>query len=77
MHFEGCSKALMYLFLFFLLQIHYILYIGLVTILTYIVLIFFIVDVCSFTYLSMCYFFSFFIHMFLILCMQSIISVSH
>ena len=34
-------------------------------------------NVCSFTYLSMCCFFSIFIHMFLIYCMQSIISVSH
>ena len=79
MYIERCSEILMYLFLFFLCQIHYILYIGLVTILTYIVLIFalYIIDVCSFTNLSMCCFFSIFIHMFLILCMQSIISDSH
>ena len=39
---------------------------------------FYIVDVCfSFTYPFMCCFFSLFIHMFLIICMQSIISVSH
>ena len=38
----GCSEDLIYLFLFFLFQIHYILYMGLVTILTYIVLMFFI-----------------------------------
>ena len=51
---------------------------------TYIVLIFDLyiyiyiyIDVCYFTYLSMCCFFSFFIHMFLIKCMQSIIFVSH
>ena len=35
------------------------------------------IDVCSFTYLFMYCFFSFFIPMFLIKCMQSIISVSH
>ena len=69
----------MYLFLFFLFQIHYILYISLVTVLTFIVLLFAlsILDVCSFTFLSMCCFFSLFIHMFLILCMRSIISVLH
>ena len=38
----------------------------------------YIVDVCfSFTYPFMCCFFSLFIHMLLIICMQSIISVSH
>ena len=42
MYIEGCSEDLMYLFLFSIFQIHYILYIGLVTILTHIVLIFFI-----------------------------------
>ena len=41
-HFEGCSEGLMNLFLFFLFQIHCILYIGLMIVLTYIVLIFFI-----------------------------------
>ena len=68
-----------FFFLLFLLQIHYILYIVLVTVLTYIVLIFalYITDVCSFTYLSTCYFFFFFIHMFLTKCMQSFIYVSH
>ena len=41
-HIEGCSEDLMYFFFFFFLfEIHHILYIGLVTILTYIVLIFF------------------------------------
>ena len=74
---EGCSEDLMYFFLFFLFQIHHILYIGLVTILTYIVLIFFFIDVCSFTYPYMCCFYSFFIHMILISCMQSIIFVSN
>ena len=39
---------------------------------------FYIVDVCfSFTHPFMCCFFSLFIQMFLIICMQSIISVSH
>ena len=39
---------------------------------------FYIVDVCfSFTYPFMCCFFSLFIHMLLIICMQSIISVLH
>ena len=44
-------------------------YIGLVTMFTYIVLIFdiFMMMYVFFTYLYMCYFFSFFIHMFLIL----------
>ena len=40
MYFEGCSEDFMYLFLFFLFQIHYILYISLVISLTYSVLIF-------------------------------------
>ena len=45
---------------------------------TYIVLIFLYMWMyVSFTYLYMCCFFSFFIHMFLITCMQSIISISH
>ena len=35
------------------------------------------IDVCSFTYLYVCCFFSFLIHMFLIYCMRSIIFVSH
>ena len=39
---EGCSEDLMYFFPFSLFQIHHIFYIGLVTVLTYIVLIFFI-----------------------------------
>ena len=69
----------MYFFLFSPFQIHYILYIGLVISLTYIVLIFglyMLMHVLS--PISLCVVsFSFFIHMFLILCMQSIISVSH
>ena len=45
---------------------------------TYVVLIFFHMWMyVSFTYLYICCFFSSFIHMFLITCMQSIISVSH
>ena len=40
-HAEGCSEDYLYLFLFFLFEIHHILYIvGLVTVLTYIVPIF-------------------------------------
>ena len=61
------------------------LYIGLVTMFTYIVLIFDIYMMMMmmmmmyvfFTYLYMCCFFSLFIHMVLITYMQSIISVSH
>ena len=58
----------------------FFLYTGLVMMFTYIMLIFDIymmIMYVFFTYLSMCCFFSFFIHMFLITCMQSIISVSH
>ena len=57
----------------------FFLYTGLVTMFTYIVIIFaiFMMMYVSFTYPYMCYFFSFFIHMVLITCMQSIISVSH
>ena len=55
------------------------LYIGLVTIFTYIVLIFdiYMMMYVFFTYFYMCCFFSLFIYMLLIICMQSIISVSH
>ena len=55
------------------------LYTGLMTTFTYIVLIFdiYMMMYVFFTYLYMCCFFSFFIHMLLIICMQSIISVSH
>ena len=55
------------------------LYTGLMTIFTYIMLIFdiYMMMYVFFTYLYMCCFFSFFIHMVLITCMQSIISVSH
>ena len=63
----------------------FFLYTGLVTMFTYIVLIFDIYMMMMmmmmmyvfFTYLYMCCFFSFFIHMVLITYMQSIISVSH
>ena len=67
----------------------FFLYTGLMTMYTYIVLIFDIyiymmmmmmmmmMMYVFFTYLYMCCFFSFFIHMVLITCMQSIISVSH
>ena len=52
---------------------------GLMTMFTYIVLIFdiYVMMYVFFTYLYMCCFFSFFMHMLLITCMQSIISVSH
>ena len=70
----------MYLFLFFLFEIQFFfLYMGIVTTIdihcsyiSYIVMYVFL-----FTYLTMCCFFYFSIHMFLILCMQSIISISH
>ena len=62
----------------------FFLYTGLMTMFTYIVLIFDIyiymmmmMMYVFFTYLYMYCFFSFFIHMVLITCMQSIISVSH
>ena len=58
---QGHNEDIMYLFLFSLFQIHYILYIGLVISLTYIVLIFglYIYWCMLFTYLSMCCFFFF------------------
>ena len=57
----------------------FFLYTGLVTMFTYIVLIFdiFMMMYVFFIYLNMCCFFSIFIHMFLITCMQSIIFISH
>ena len=68
----------MYLFSFLSFIDTFFVYMGPMIILTYIVLIFFIyIDVCSFTYLPICCLFSIFIHMLLISCMQSIISVSH
>ena len=57
---------------------HLFLCMGLVTIIdihcTYFL---YILMYVSYTYPYMCYFLSFFIHMVLITCMQSIISVSH
>ena len=50
---------------------------GLVTILTYIVLILFYILLYVFTYPYMCCFFSIFMHMIFITCMQSIIFVLH
>ena len=78
--FEGCSEDIMYIFFSFFLR-----YIVLVdeVLLPFIDIhctyfLFYIVDVCfSFTYPFMCCFFSLFIHMLLIICMQSTISVSH
>ena len=68
----------MYLFLFFLFEIHCSCTLGLVTIIdihcTYFL---YMLMYVSFTYPCICCFFSFFIRMFLIICMQSIISVSH
>ena len=55
----------------------FFLYTGLVTMFTYILLFLYMLMYVSFTYPYMCCFFSIFIHMFLISCMQSIISVSH
>ena len=56
----------------------FFLYTGLVTMFIYIVLfLLYMLMYVSFTYPYMCCFFSIFIHMFLIYCMQSIISVSH
>ena len=59
----------------------FFLYTGLVTMFTYIVLIFdiyiYMMMYVFFTYLYMCCFFSLFMHMLLITCMQSIIFVSH
>ena len=62
--------------------ISFFLYTGLVTMFTYIVLIFDIFFyMWMYVFLSptlyMCCFFSLFIHMLLITCMQSIISISH
>ena len=69
-------------FLFFLLLLPYVYWSC--DHLTYIVLIFGLyiyiyiyIDVCYFTNLSMCCFFSLFIHMLFIYCMQSIIYASH
>ena len=78
MHFEGCSEDYLYLFLFSTLDTFISCTVGLVTIIdihcTYFLCMLMYV---SFTYPCMCCFFFFFIHMVLITCMQSIISVSH
>ena len=78
--FEGCSEDIMYFsFSFFIRYIvlaHEVLWPFTDTHCTY--FLFYDVNVCfSFTYPFMCCFFSLFIHMLLIICMQSIISVSH
>ena len=78
--FEGCSEDIMYLFFSFFLRyivlVHEVLW-PFIDI-HYAYFLFYIVDVCfSFTYPFMCCFFSLFIHMLLIICMQSIISISH
>ena len=74
--FEGCSENYMYLFLFSILDLF--LYMGFVTIIdihcTYFL---YMMMYVSFIYPCMCCFFSFFIHMVFITCMQSIIFVSH
>ena len=75
---EGCSEDYLYLFSFLYFRYIYILYMGLVTIIhihcTYIL---YMLMYISFTYPYMCCFFSLFMHMLLITCMQYIISVSH
>ena len=78
--FEGCSEDIMYLFFSFFLRyivlVHEVLWPFIDLHCTY--FLFYIVDVYfSFTYPFMCCFFFLFIHMLLIICMQSIISVSH
>ena len=69
----------MYLFLFFLLDTLFLYLRSCDHLLTYIVL--FLLHMCMYVFLSptpyMCCFFSLFIHMLLITCMQSFISVSH
>ena len=78
--FEGCSEDIMYLLFSFLLRyivlVHEVLLPFIDIHCTY--FFFYDVEVCfSFTYPFMCCFFSLFIHMLLIIGMQSIISVSH
>ena len=78
MYIEGCSEDLMYLFCLSILDVSYLIYWSCDRFDIHCTYIWFIyTNVCSFTYLYMCYFFSFYIHMILISCMQSIISVSH
>ena len=65
------------IFFFSLFQIHLFFYTGLVTIIEiYYTYFLYMLMYDSFTYLYMCCFFSFFMHMLLITCMQSIIFVS-
>ena len=78
--FEGCSEDAIYLFFSFFFRyivlVHEVLWPFIDIYCTY--FLFYDVDVCfSFTYPFICCFFSPFIHMLLIICMQSIISVSH
>ena len=77
MIFEGCSEDYFYLFLFSFLDT-FILVHGSVTIIdihcTYFL---YMLMYVSFTYPYMCCFFSLFMHMLLITCMQSIIYISH
>ena len=72
--FEGCSEDYLYLFFFLLFRYK----MGLVTIInihcTYFL---YMLMYVSFTYPYMCCFFSFFMYILLIICMQSIISVLH
>ena len=69
--YEGCSENFLYLFFSLLFQVHcsYIVIANLVFILLYILRLL----LHSFTYLFMCCFFSLFMHMLLINCMQSFI----
>ena len=79
--YEGCSED--FLYLFFSFYFRYITFVhrscdhlviaNLVLMLIYILRLLLL----SFTYLYMCCFFSLFMHMILIYCMQSFISVSH
>ena len=78
---EGCSEY--FLYLFFSFYFRYIIFVhrscdhlviaNLVLMLIYILRLLLL----SFTYLYMCCFFSLFMHMILIYCMQSFVSVSH
>ena len=66
-------------FLFFTFQIYcsYIVIANLVLMLIYIYIYIYRLLLLSFTYLFMCCFFSLFMYMLLIYCMQSFISISH
>ena len=69
-NFEGCSEVLMFSFLFFPLPNVYWSCDHLLKYCTYL-LKYIYIYVCFFTYLSMCCFFSIFIHMFLYVCNPS------